>query len=77
MSETIVQYLQRVRNRDAEKHGPEAAGVRSTREIATYFDLPIATARRRLNALYDAGEIEGYDGGRETLWASKEPSDDR
>lgn len=71
MTETITDYLDRVRRRDTEKHGPEAAGVRSTREVADYFGMSISKARRELNKLYDAGEIEGYDGGRVTLWASK------
>lgn len=69
MAETIVQYLERMRAKDLEKHGPEAAGVRSTREIADHFALAPAQARRDLNKLYAAGQIEAYDGGRETLWA--------
>lgn len=71
MRETITDYLVRVRRKDTEKHGPEDAGIRSTREVAEYFGMTLSKARRELNKLYEAGEIEGYDADRMTLWASK------
>lgn len=59
-TETIPAYLARVHSSAAEKGGD---GTRTTREVADYFDLSMGTARRRLHKLWDAGEIEAFDGG--------------
>lgn len=58
--ETITEYLRRLYDKRHEK-GDD--GLRTTREVAEYFDVSLATARRRCHALWEAGEIQAYDGG--------------
>lgn len=75
----IIDYLEHMVRKDAAKGRSDewSNGVRTTREVADYFGLTMPTARRRLNALYDAGKIEGYDGeGNSTLWLAKSPTPD-
>jgi hypothetical protein len=58
--ETIRQYLERVRESDKAKGGD---GLRTTREVAEYFGISMAAARRKGHAAWEAGEIEAFDGG--------------
>lgn len=51
---------------------------RTTREVAEQYGVSLATARKRLHKLWDAKEIEAYDGGASgtmgnaILWGPKE-----
>lgn len=69
-AETIVQYLSRMRDKDNIKHGFN--GGRTTREVAEFYDISLATARRHLTKLSDAGEIEVLqsvcESGSPLLW---------
>lgn len=74
----IPAYLQRAAKRDQEKGG---GGLRSTREVADYFGLSLAAARRRLAALELAGLVEclgpAPEPGRPLLWrAAPRPDND-
>ncbi len=67
MTETIPQYLSRVRRSDSEKMDPVIAGMRTTREVATQFGIKARDARQKLHALQDALEVDGFDNG-EYVW---------
>lgn len=70
----IIDFLERAAKRDGEKGG--GRGVRDTREIADVTGLKIASVRRQLWKLVNAGLVEAYDGegnglGRAIFWAIK------
>lgn len=60
--ETLIEYLARMKRKDAEK-GYATGGERDTREIADFFGVSLATARRHLWAAVASDEVEAFDGG--------------
>lgn len=68
MEQTVTQYLQRVRRSDLPKMDASIAGMRTTQEIASHFGWKTAEARKRLNELQDAGEIDGFVDGVRHVW---------
>jgi hypothetical protein len=65
--ETIPEYLTRMRAKDLEKHGLDC-GWKSTREVAEYFGISLAKARRQLHGLraYDVIDSVWFEGS--LLW---------
>lgn len=77
MDNAILEYLTRMRRNGALKGDN---GSRSTREVADYLGLSMAATRRRLNRLYDNGQIEAFDAGNDhmgapVLWQAKGHAD--
>src|SRR5690606_25756246 len=68
MEQTVAQYLLRVRRSDLPKMGASIAGMRTTQEIASHFGWKTAEARKRLNELQEAGEIDGFDDSGRHVW---------
>lgn len=46
----------------------ERAEVVTTKEVAEHFDYHLQTARRRLKALHQEGELEQKDVGKRFVW---------
>lgn len=68
MEETVWHYLSRVRRSDLAKRDESIAGMRTTQEIASHFGWKTNDARKRLQELQDAGEIDGFDDGGRYVW---------
>lgn len=62
---TVIACLERAIERD-ELNGGD--GSRTTREVADYCSLSLATARRKLWAEADKGFVEVWDGGNTLEW---------
>lgn len=73
MVETIPEILRRAAQRDAMQGG---GGTRSTAEMAERLGVTTARAKRQLERLFEAGEIESYQEapGREILWSALRPT---
>lgn len=65
-------YLRRMRIKDHEKGGP---GSRTTKQVADFFSLSTASARRLLTDLETQGRVYSfrYEGARDTYWAAPDP----
>ena len=61
MAETVTQFLLRMQGNDHKLKGDD--GMRTTREVAEACGLRLGTARSKLWAAHEAGEVEAFDGG--------------
>lgn len=60
--ETIPGFLRRMIQKALGKGEDRACGFKDTREIADFFGIPLARARRHLNRLYADGVLEAFEG---------------
>lgn len=67
--DTIPEYLARMRRKDREKHGFDG-GWRTTAEIAEFYGIKPANARRKLHGLRAAGEIDSAWDDNVLVWRS-------
>lgn len=67
-TETVLQYLARVRRKDAEKGEHVVAGWRSTREVCEFFDRKPSSMLNELNRLVDAGDVACASEGSGYIW---------
>jgi len=84
--ETIPDYLNRMARKEISRgYDGDLPGLRTTQEIAEYFNLSLSAARQILGNLADSNLITGYDRcdglvGRPYLWgpwvsSSPDPDD--
>lgn len=67
-TETIPEYLARMRRKDREKG--HDGGWRSTAEVAEYFGITTKEARKQLNRLWEGDQIDSARDGNKLIWAA-------
>jgi hypothetical protein len=67
MVETIPEYLARMRRKDREKHGFDG-GWKTTAEVAEFFGITTASARRKLHGLRADNQIDSAWDGNLLVW---------